>query len=344
MDLSHLSRGASAPMIYSALVEALEIQAQGGPRPKTGKASVTVEKALQNLLDLLSDFTLPQVKGAACAPILLLDNAEHLLPTFAFVTADVLRMAPFLTVLVTSRIPLNLPGEELLPLAPLPLPKTDRVEAVEAADATHLFIERARAVLPDFQVNIRSASGVSRICRLLDGLPLAVELAAARLRSLSLGDLELQLIQSKEMPLSLLPGASATRLLRQQTVGNAIAWSWSLLSLEQQTLLARLSVFRGGWNLTVMCEALGFAPLTTESAVVALLADLVDHSLVQLVQPVTNPRGETETQRYRLLETIRACAAARLAEGVNSVREEAQTKERFSQWTARFATECRDEL
>jgi predicted ATPase/DNA-binding SARP family transcriptional activator len=329
-DFSHLPRRASAAAIYAVLVEALEIQAQGESRSKTRKAAIPVEKALHNLL---REFTLAQT---APPPILLLDNAEHLLPIFAFVVADILQMAPSLHLLVTSRTPLHLPGEALLPLLPLSLPETDGVGDVEASGAAQLFIERARLVRPDFPLTAVTAPRIARLCRELDGIPLALEIAAARLRGLSLADMETKL---KEAPFSLLSGGTATRPLRQRTVQDAIAWSWSLLSPEQQILLLRLSFFRGSWRLDLAEEVAGFAPLGAEMPVMPLLLELVEHSLLQVL-PGTS--AENETPRYRLLETVRVFAADRLWESMNGSAEAGQVQQRFADWAARFAQKCDD--
>src|SRR5947209_11291362 len=179
--------------------------------------------------------------------LLVLDNFEHLLEGAPLV-GDLLRSCPCLQVLVTSRAILHLAAEHEVPLPPLSLPTLTLVpdlDALAQADAAALFVDRAQAARPDFVLTPENASYVAAICHRLDGLPLALELAAARIRVLP----PQALLGRLSRRFDLLTGGARDRPTRQQTLRGAIEWSYSLLSPEEQTLFARLSVFAGGWTL-----------------------------------------------------------------------------------------------
>src|SRR5215216_6034499 len=165
--------------------------------------------------------------------LLVLDNVEHVLPAAPLV-ADLLAGCPGLTVLATSRAALNLSGEQLVPVAPLPL-----------SDATDLFVARARSVQPDFAPDDAAAAPVAEICRRLDGLPLAIELAAARVAALPL----LALLDRLDQSLRVLTGGPRDAPARLRTLRDAIAWSHDLLTPDEQVLFRRLAVFAGGFTL-----------------------------------------------------------------------------------------------
>ena len=233
--------------------------------------------------------------------LIVLDNCEHLLDACAVLARQLLASAPNLKLLATSREPLRVAGETGYPLQPLQLPSADTgitAESLAENEAVRLFADRARAVQPSFVVDTKVASAVAEICRRLDGIPLALELAAARMRALS--------VQSIAQRLSdrfhILTGGDRTALPRQQTLRALIDWSHDLLTADERTLLRRLAVFAGGWTLEA-AEAVGADGEIGSDDVVDLLSNLVDKSLVA---------AEAGGSRYRLLETVRAYAHERL--------------------------------
>ncbi|HKD89161.1 MAG TPA: helix-turn-helix domain-containing protein [Streptosporangiaceae bacterium] len=249
-------------------------------------------------LDTLLDALAPQ------AVLIVLDNCEHLVGGCAVAAEAILRSCPRVHLLATSREPLGIGGEVIYKVAPLSLPGPGEsgLLAAESSDAVALFIERARAQGTGLPVNEQTAPLVISICRQLDGLPLAIELAAARLRSLSLHDLDDRLDQR----FRLLTGGSRTALARQQTLEAAVDWSYSLLSCAEQMLLRRLPVFAESFDLDAAEAVCGVGDIKPID-VTGLLGSLVDKSLV-----VAEPAGSS--LRYRLLETVRQFAADRLAE------------------------------
>jgi predicted ATPase/transcriptional regulator with XRE-family HTH domain len=235
--------------------------------------------------------------------LLVLDNFEHLLPA-ALLLPQLLRAAPQLTLLVTSRAPLRLRGERTVPIAPLaqPDPADIAVEALAHSPAVALFVERAQEVRPDFALTPANAAAVSEICRRLDGLPLALELAAARLRHLSAAAIAARL----DARLLLLTGGPRDLPQRQQTLRATLAWSYDLLMPAEQQLFRRLAVFAGGCTLdaaTAICASTGDPGVATFAGLAALL----DASLLQRSD---GPDGEP---RFRMLETVREYAGEQLA-------------------------------
>jgi predicted ATPase len=223
-----------------------------------------------------------------CAPrrmLLLLDNCEHVVHAAARLTAQLLERCPGLTVLATSREPLGVPGEVLYPVEPLPEPV-----------AVRLLAERGAAARPGFRAE-DDPEAVAEICRRLDGLPLAVELAAARLRLLT----PRQIADRLDDRFQLLTGGARTVLPRQQTLRAVVDWSWELLDAPERAVLRRLAVFAGGCDLGAAEAACGPGALDA-------LGSLVDKSLV-----VAAPDGRGG-MRYRLLETVAEYAAERLDE------------------------------
>jgi predicted ATPase/DNA-binding SARP family transcriptional activator len=246
--------------------------------------------------------------------VLVLDNCEHLLDAAASVAARVLAGAPDVRILATSREPLGVTGETLSPVPSLPLPP----EAADAAElagnaAVRLFADRAAAVRPGFALNDENAGAVVAICRALDGIPLAIELAAARVRALTPAQVAGRLADR----FALLSVASRGTLPRHQTLRAIVDWSWDLLDDEERTTLRRLSVFSGGATpesaerVCLLADGPGVGG-TSDSVtpggrgVVDIIASLLDKSLV-------TAGGESHV-RYRLLETVRAYATERLAE------------------------------
>ena len=233
--------------------------------------------------------------------VLVLDNCEHLIGAVARLAGRVLAEAPELRILATSREPLGVTGEILCPVPSLPLPPDDATpaEALEYG-SVRLLAERGAAVRPGFTIDEVSAEPVIRICRALDGNPLAIELAAARLRSLT----PAQVASRLDDRFSLLTAGSRTALPRHQTLRAIVDWSWDLLNEAERTVLRRLSVFSGGATPTAAEQVCGTPG--DPAGLIDVIASLVDKSLVTAT-------GEAEV-RYRLLETVRAYAAERLAE------------------------------
>jgi predicted ATPase len=252
---------------------------------------------------------LEKVKGylATRSVLLLLDNCEHLLEGAATVAEGLLTSCPGSRILATSRTPLRVAGEQIYRVPPLSLPEPGSAVAkmteakLRSYDAVSLFLDRARAAQPSFQATGQNAATLTELCRRLDGIPLAIELAAARLSALPLEEIAKRL----EDRFRLLTAGSRAALPRHQTLRALIDWSFDLLTETQQALLMRLSVFAGAWTFAAaeaMCSGEGVA----EEEVIGLVADLVDNSLVV---PVTTREGEG---RFRLLETVRQYAAEEL--------------------------------
>jgi predicted ATPase/DNA-binding SARP family transcriptional activator/Tfp pilus assembly protein PilF len=252
---------------------------------------------------------------AGDSALLILDNCEHLRDACATLAAQLLAACPGLRILATSRVPLGLPGEAVWRVPSLRLPDEDDA-AYSPADlvavpAVRLFVERVRWRSPAFEVTAVNARAVAAIARRLDGIPLALELAAARVAILT----PEQLAPRLDDALRLLTGGAQAAPQRQQTLRATLEWSCQLLTPPQAALLARLGVFAGGCDLDAVeavCaddgQGSGLLALP-RAAILDALAALVDHSLVQV-----EPDGSAT--RYRLLETVRQFAAERLAEDV----------------------------
>jgi predicted ATPase/class 3 adenylate cyclase/DNA-binding CsgD family transcriptional regulator len=235
--------------------------------------------------------------------LVVLDNAEHVLGAVAKLADAMMRCCPRVCLLVTSREPLGVSGEHVFRVPPLAVPPADLAVPgpLAAFESVQLFAERAVLYRQDFTLDAANAAAVAALCVRLDGIPLALELAAARLGSLSVPEISSRLDQR----FRLLTGGSRTALPRHQTLRALIDWSYDLLNPEEQIVLDRLSVFAGGWTLAA-AEAVTAAGGTEEWQVLDHLAALVGKSLVQ----ADEISGST---RYRLLETVRHYAAERLA-------------------------------
>ena len=233
--------------------------------------------------------------------LLLLDNAEHLVAPCAALVEPLLRRCPDLRVLVTSRERLAVDGESVLRVPSLPLPdEAASLPEVLRSDAAQLFIQRARLQLPGFDVAPGDAATLASLCRRLDGIPLALELAAARIRSMPLDEL----VQRLDQRFRVLTGGSRTAPRRQQTLRALIDWSHDLLGPAEQALLARTTVFAGGWTLEA-AEAVCSDDDIERWEVLDLFTSLADKSLL-----TTDVRlGAT---RYGLLDSVRHYAAERL--------------------------------
>ena len=235
--------------------------------------------------------------------LVILDNCEHLLGACASLARDLLSAGAGVRVLATSREPLRVAGEVTYPIAGLPVPaeeETPRPGVVAGSEAARLFAERASAARPGFAITHQNAAAVATICRALDGIPLALELAAARVRSLPVAEISARMNDR----FRLLTGGDPTALPRQRTLRALIDWSYDLLPPAEQVLLRRLAVFSGGWTLSAAEEVCGDTADDGDS-VLELLTRLVEKSLAIV---------EENTSRYRLLETVRDYAQERLEE------------------------------
>ena len=249
-------------------------------------------------MDTLLDALAPQ------DVLIVVDNCEHLIGACAKIADAILRRCPRVHLLATSREPLGIGGETIYRVPSLSLPETDDPEpgTAEASEAVALFVDRAAEQGVAIPVDAHTAPLLVSICRRLDGMPLAIELAAARLRSLSLSELADRLDQR----FRLLTGGSRAALERQQTLRATVHWSYSLLSAAEQQLLRRLAVFAESFDLSAAEAICGLGDIEALE-VTGLLGSLVDKSLVQAEQA-------GDGLRYRLLETIRQFAAERLLE------------------------------
>jgi predicted ATPase/class 3 adenylate cyclase len=286
-------------LVVSEIGRALGVQLEPGRRP------------IDTVVDYLRSKEL----------LLLLDNCEHLIAAAADITYGLLGNCPSVAVLATSREPLGVDGEAVFSVPSLTLP--DRVEDGDArlagdaqllalagqSEAVRLFVERATATLPSFSLDPSNVQAVVEICRRLDGIPLALELAAARVNVLSADEIA----QGLGDRFRLLTGGRRTAVPRQRTLQALIDWSWDLLDDEDRQLLRRLAVFSGGWTLDT-AAAVAFENADERAARFAAidgLGRLVDRSLV-----VVEHEGST---RYRMLETIRQYAADQLAQSGETV-------------------------
>jgi predicted ATPase/DNA-binding SARP family transcriptional activator len=247
--------------------------------------------------------SVPQSLIAACADrqlLVILDNCEHVIAEAADVADQLARGCPRMIILATSREPLAIEGEHLYRVPSLFVPPASAdPDRLLACDAVRLFADRARQQRSDFAVGTHNASAVGRLCRRLDGIPLAIELAAARLRTLPLHEIDNRLHQR----FKLLTGGHRVAPPRQQTLQALIDWSYDLLNPEEQETLARVSVFAGGFDLQGAEQVAG-AGSDSSAGVCDRLAALVDKSLLQV--------DDVGSVRYRLLDTVRDYATAKL--------------------------------
>lgn len=267
-------------LVANVVGEALDLRDQAGKEPR------------ETLLSHLRDKQL----------LLVLDNCEHLLAATAPLVTDLLAASPELRVLATSREPLGIPGEQVVPVPPLPLPEEPgaRLDHVRQNDAVALFTERAAAASGRFELTASNQETVVALCRQLDGLPLAIELAAVRTRTLSAAEI-LERLRDR---FGLLAGGGSTTGSRHQTLETTIDWSYDLLTTREQTLLSRLGVFAGRLTLDD-AEAVCTSEELPAARMLEVLSSLIDKSLVMR----EDFRGRS---CYRLHETMRAYADARL--------------------------------
>ncbi|WP_330458628.1 winged helix-turn-helix domain-containing protein [Streptomyces sp. NBC_00820] len=341
---TRLAEEAAAGLSQAWLVELAPLD-----RPEAVPGAVVSALGLRETVLLTNELATSQADPTAlliehCAPrdeLLILDNCEHVIGAVAALAETLLTHCPGLTILATSREPLGVPGESVRPVEPL-VPE----------QAHRLFAERARAVRPDADVVLRDVEAVAEICRRLDGLPLAIELAAARLRLLT----PRQIADRLDDRFRLLTSGSRTVLPRQQTLRAVVDWSWDLLDERERTVLREVSVFAGGWDLAA-AEAVCTGPAAD------LIGALVDKSLVVATpegpmtlagpeapeapearegwearearegrgdgygQEVRYGRDGSRGMRYRMLETIHEYATERAAE-VPALRADAERRHR----------------
>jgi predicted ATPase/DNA-binding winged helix-turn-helix (wHTH) protein len=238
--------------------------------------------------------------------LLILDTCEHLIDACAELVEVLLREAPRLRIVATSREALGVAGEAVFRVPSLSVPSTSAplsADALRASEATQLFVERATAIDPDFTPSAANAGSIARICHRLDGIPLAIELAAARVVMLSPEQIE-ERLQDR---FRLLTGGTRTAVARQRTLEATVDWSYQLLSDVERTLFGRLSVFPASWTLDA-AESVCVGDGIDVSDVLDLLSRLVSKSLVTIETDVVPER------RYRFLETVRQYARERLVQ------------------------------
>jgi predicted ATPase/serine/threonine protein kinase len=272
------------------------------------------------------------VRGLAQPVLLLLDNFEHLISAGGEI-AELLTLNPNLTMVITSQALLHVYGENEFPVPPLAAPDLRSVPTAPGAlsrfPAVALFLERAKAVKHDFKITKENAPAIAAVCARLDGLPLAIELAASRIKLLS----PTTMLTRLESSLSLLTGGARDLPLRQQTIRGTVNWSYSLLNTAEQSLFRRLSVFTGGCTLEAVeavCDTKGDLGLNVLDG----MASMVDKSLIQQL-------GEASAERrFLMLSTLREYALERLAESS----EEFATRRAHAAYYVVLAEECGGEL
>ncbi|MEU9456910.1 BTAD domain-containing putative transcriptional regulator [Streptomyces sp. NPDC048277] len=316
---TRLAEEAAAGLPQAWLVELAPLD-----RPEAVPGAVVSALGLRETVLRTNELATPQADPTAllvehCAgrsQLLILDNCEHVIEAAAALAETLLTRCPGLTILATSREPLGVPGESVRPVEPL-VPE----------QAHQLFEERAAAVRPGAGAALGDRAAVDEICRRLDGLPLAIELAAARLRLLT----PRQIADRLDDRFRLLTSGSRTVLPRQQTLRAVVDWSWDLLDERERTVLREVSVFAGGWDL-----AAAEAVCTGHAA--DLIGALVDKSLI-----VATPDGPDGTgdMRYRMLETIHEYAVERAAEAPGP---RAAAERRHRAWVRALVTEAEPKL
>lgn len=279
-----------APSAEPALVP-LAIVTSLGLREEAGRP------AIATVIDYLQSAT----------ALLILDNCEQVVEACALAVDMVLRSCLQVHCLATSRETLGVAGELTFPVPPLAIPQPEaasehELESLVDYEAVRLFVERAQTALPDFRLTAETASAVVQICQQLDGIPLAIELAAARVQMLQVE----QIVVRLQDRLRLLTGGTRTALPRHQTLRACLDWSYVLLSEAEQTLLRRLSVFAGGWTLDA-AERVGSGAGIESAEVLDLLTQLVHKSMVVV------DRGQGQAPRYRLLDIVRQYGQEKLA-------------------------------
>jgi predicted ATPase len=296
-----LARATETSFPGGAALIPLAALADPGLLPDVAAAALDVRAMPgQGLIDALIDFL------GTSSVLLVLDNCEHLLAAAARLADTLLRSVPELTILATSREPLRVPGEVVFRVPSLDIPDPEQtLEPPEILryEAVRLFVERATAVAPGFVIDEENAADVARICLRLDGLPLALELAAGRLGALG----PAAIAERLDHRFRLLRSTSHVSPTRQQTLTATLHWSHDLLEPDERTLFRRLAAFVGGFELDAVERVCAAGELDAPS-IADVLARLVEKSLV------TAEEGLSGERRYRLLETVRLYARGRLEE------------------------------
>ena len=261
--------------------------------------------------------------------LIVIDNCEHLVHACADMAHAILKAAPNVRMVTSSREALRVPGEHAYPILPLPVPKSgDSLEMLAKSTAVRLFVARAQQHKPAFELNEKEAPAIAELVSRLEGIPLALELAAARVRSLGVADINKRLKDRYKI----LTGGDRVLQERQQTLRALVDWSYELLSQTEQTILSRLAVFVGGFDLAAAEDVCGAEPIDSLD-VLDILQSLVEKSLVML-------DDSGESTRYRMLETIREYADEKLEQGG----EKATIAERHCQHFFTLAKQVRDGL
>jgi predicted ATPase/DNA-binding CsgD family transcriptional regulator len=290
-------------LIWQTLSEALEVREQPG---------VPLPDSLMQYLE--------GIQG-----LFVIDNCEHLIETCSQVASTLVQASTRLRVVSSSRESLGLPGEVIYKVPSLAFPATQEDIVLEdflQYDAVKLFINRAQAVNPDFKITSQEARFVTQICRRLDGIPLAIELAASRVTSM---DLE-QIATRLDGMFRLLSGSSRTMVDRHRTLRNTMDWSYQLLTVKERALLRRLSIFAGSWTLEAAEQVCSAGDLAEEE-VFDLLSQLVNKSMVATIY------DHNQRMRYRLLETVRHYAIEKLVDSGENL----LFRERHARWFIRLA-------
>jgi predicted ATPase len=281
------------------LVELAALSDPGLVPQAVAQALEVNEQPARPVIETLSDHL------ASKKLLLVLDNVEHLLEACVHLVDEIVRRSPDITVLVTSRERLRMTGELTYRVPTLTVPETSETLTPETAsryEGVRLFVERAKLVRPEFDLTAENASSVASICARLDGMPLAIELAAPRLRSLSVDELSEHLDQR----FAVLTDGSRAALPRHRTLRSTIDWSYALLTERERAMLQRVAVLTGGWTLASAEEACAGDGVDA-SDVIEQLTSLVDKSLI-----VTDEHAGST--RYRMLETVGQYALDRLCE------------------------------
>lgn len=311
IELAALPREAGFEMVTAEVAKQLHVRERQG----------------QELWSTVADFL------HSMSLLLVLDNCEHVRLACAEFARKMLENCPDLRLLITSRHRLKLFAETIEPVEPLayPIPvdlptvSTGLAEQIAGSPAVRLFVRRANALDKEFTLTDENARDVAAICHRLDGLPLAIELAASRVTVLSIAEIREQLTKR----FAILVGGEGIALPRQQAMEETIAWSYELLSPVVQDLFAKLSVFAGGWTKRA-AEQVCMAHVVERENIPLLLSELLDHSLIQRERL---PDGE---YRYRFLETIREYAGRQL----DASRRREAIEERHRHWCLRFIEEA----
>src|SRR3954469_9474485 len=302
-----------AALVGNAVLAALDLRDQGAAEPATLLRSYLDDKEM----------------------LLVLDNCEHLLQAAARLTSDLLRAAPGLRVIATSREPLSVDGEHVLPVPPLQLPSSNTDEPLDRLrqnETVQLFVERAAAASGSFELTTANQDAVVELCRRLDGLPLGIELAAVRTRALTPEQIRDRLGERFD----LLTGGSRAALPRHQTLRTTIAWSYDLLSPAERRLLTRLCVFAGRFTLEDITAVCGWDDLPPV-VVLDHLSSLLDKSLV-IKEDVAGAAC------YRLHETMREYARLKLRETGDEAVVERRCTDYYLTRCRQFAVEGRHRL